>query len=333
MYFHPRLLSILTTRRCTAACDHCCIGSSPTQTQAIPVARIHGLIDEATRIPTIEKIVFTGGECFLLGRALDELVAHATAQALGTRVITNGYWAVDDRSARRRVETLAAAGLGEMMISTGTFHQRFVPVTRVASAARAAADAGLLVRLAIEVCDQSTFDEGTLLDELAEPIAAGSVVVGHDPWTTDVGQRGQAVLSHEYLLDAEPERAHGRCDLLFNVVSVTPAQELMACCGFPQEQLPLMQLGSVAERALDDVLDEAPPELLKMWIHTDGPAAIGAFVAKYVPGFELPRVASICELCAGLQRSEVAMRVLGEHAGEVASHVASRFARLHGARA
>ena len=58
MFFRPRYLSILTTRQYTAACDHCCIGSSPQQRQAIPVQRIHELIDEATRIESIELMLF-----------------------------------------------------------------------------------------------------------------------------------------------------------------------------------------------------------------------------------------------------------------------------------
>ncbi|MBV9408392.1 MAG: radical SAM protein, partial [Candidatus Eremiobacteraeota bacterium] len=139
MFVRPRILSILTTRRCTAACDHCCIGASPRATGAIPVPRIHGLIDEAAKIPTIDRIVFTGGECFLLGEDLDRLIRHAHLTGFETRVVTNGYWAVNERAAAQRASALFAAGLDEMMLSTGTFHQQFVPVERIIAAARAVA--------------------------------------------------------------------------------------------------------------------------------------------------------------------------------------------------
>ncbi|MEA2663408.1 MAG: hypothetical protein QOI11_352, partial [Candidatus Eremiobacteraeota bacterium] len=109
----PRMLSILTTRRCTARCDHCCVGASPRATAAIPVPRIHRLIDEAKRIPSLERIAFTGGECFLLGPDLDALIAHAHRLELVTRTITNGYWAVNERAARTRVGALRDAGLDE----------------------------------------------------------------------------------------------------------------------------------------------------------------------------------------------------------------------------
>ena len=333
MFFCPRQLSILTTRQCTAACDHCCIGSSPRATQAIPVERIRRLIEEATRVPSIELIGFTGGECFLLGKALDELVGLASSYGFRTRVITNAYWAVNDSAARKRVAGLRAQGLGEMMISTGTFHQRFVSVTQVAAAARAAAEAGILTRVAIETCDQSTFDDAWLLQELADWIDTRRIVIGYDPWTTDPGGRGVAQLSHTRLLDEQPHRAGGRCGQILNVISVTPAQELIACCGFPQEHVERLRLGSVADRSLDEVLAASPPELLKMWLHTDGPSAIARFVASHVPGYQPPSSPSICEICVTLQRDEVAMRVIAQHAGEVVQEVATRFAALQAAPA
>ncbi|MEA2690228.1 MAG: hypothetical protein QOD51_2835, partial [Candidatus Eremiobacteraeota bacterium] len=271
MFFRPRYLSLVTTRRCTAACDHCCVGAGPRETDAIPVERMHRLIDEAARIPSFELIAFTGGECFLLGEALDELIGRATSRGFRTRVITNGFWAKSSEAARARVESVRARGLGEMMLSTGTFHQRFVPVARVIAGARAAAEAGIDTRIAIEACDQSEFDDGVLVHGLQDLIEAKRVFLSRDPWMPDAGARGTAAVTHERLLAQKPNAAHGRCGQILNVVSVTPRQDLIACCGFPQEQLPRMRLGSVADETLDAVLEAAPPELLKMWLHLDGP--------------------------------------------------------------
>lgn len=328
MFARPRMLSILTTRRCTAACDHCCVGASPRATAAIPVERIHRLIDEATRIPSIELIGFTGGECFTLGHHLDELVGHAHAVGFKTRVITNGYWAVNQQPARQRMDGLRAHGLDEMMLSTGTFHQRFVPVERIIHGARAAARAGILTRISIEECDQSTFDDALLCAELADLVAAQKIYLGRDPWTNDAGGRGTAQLSHDRVLAAEPDRADGRCPQILDVISVTPDQELVACCGYPLEELPRLRIGSVRDRALDAVLLDAPNGLFKMWLHVAGPTGIAEFVARYIPGYVLPASATICQSCVALQRDERAMRVVTEHAGEIERAVAAEFLRL-----
>jgi hypothetical protein len=322
------VLSILTMRRCTAACDNCCVGASPKANGAIPPARIHGLIDEAKRVPSIERIVFTGGECFLLGRDLDALIAHAHELELMTRVITNGYWAVNERAARDRVRTLGSAGLDEMMLSTGTFHQRFVPVKRIVYAARAAAAAGIATRISVEECDQSTFDDAVLRAELAEQIDTRTVFLAHDPWIADAGGRGTAELTHARFAEQDTRPANRRCAQVLDVITVTPDEQLTACCGFPMEQLPQLGIGSVAERPLDEVLGSAPNRLLPMWLHVAGPAGIADFVARYVPGYALPPFASICQACVSLQRDPRAMDAIGQHAAEIVRTVAADFVRL-----
>jgi hypothetical protein len=326
------MLSILTTRRCTAQCDHCCVGASPRATPAIPVTRIHGLIDEAKRIASIERIVFTGGECFLLGRDLDALVAHAHELELITRTITNGYWAVNERAASERVRALRSAGLDEMMLSTGTFHQRFVPVERIVHAARAAAAAGIATRIAIEDCDQQTFDDAPLRDELRDDIAAKRVALGRDPWTTDAGGRGTAELTHRQLLEHGPDRAAGRCSQILTGIAVTPDQQLTACCGFPLEELPRLRIGSIADRALDELLDQTPNRLLVMALHAVGPSGIAELVARHLPGFRLAPAASICQACVALQRDDDAMRVVADHASELVRTAVPEFLRLHDLR-
>lgn len=330
MLVRPRVLSLITTRRCTAACDHCCIGSSPTARGAIPVDRMHQLIDEAKQIPSIQRIGFTGGECFLLGRELDALIAHAHELELETRVITNAYWAVNEKAARARVASLRTAGLDQMQISTGSFHQRFVPVERVVHAARAAARAAIPSRIAIEMCDQQTFDPMSLHTELAGEIAARRVFLGHDPWTTDAGGRGVSEITHDDLFAKGAAYDSGGCGQMLDTITVTPDQQLLACCGFPMEQLPELRIGSVANATLADVLRAAPNQLLKMWLHVAGPRGIADFVARYVEGYALPPSVSICQSCVALQRDQRAMAVVVEHGAEIAQDVATQFIQLHG---
>lgn len=328
MFVRPRVLSILTTRQCTAACDHCCVGASPKARSRIPVDRIHRLIDEAARVPSIERITFTGGECFLLGPDLDALVGHAHGRGFAVRAISNGYWAVDGEAARKRLARLRRHGLGELMLSTGTFHQKFVPVERIAHAVRAAAAHGIAVRVSIEDCDQDRWDEAPLVSELADLIAGRRVQLVRDPWITDAGGRGAAALSNDTFLAGHPDFASGACRQILDGLSVTPDQQLVACCGFPQEELPRLRIGSVAEEPLDELLARTPDGLLKMWLHVSGPHGIAEFVSRHVPGYALPRAASICESCVVLQRDARAMSVITEHGHEVAREIASAYVRL-----
>ncbi len=317
MFARPRVLSLIVTHRCTAACDHCCFGCSPRAEAAIPLPRLRTLIDEAAALPSLAMVAFTGGECFLLGRELDALIARAHAHGLRTRAISNGYWATSAENARRRLSALRAAGLDELHLSTGDFHARDVPVERVVHAARAALERGLRASVWIEECRQSSFDEAAVRVPLAEAIAAGRLLVESQPWIPDAEGRGTTRLSHA----AERSRfagARAGCATILDVLSVTPAQQLVACCGFPLESLPDLHLGSVAQRSIGDVLAAAPDDVLKYWIHVAGPEAILDFVAARAPGYRLPvECVSVCQTCTHLYRDPTAQRVLVEHAAEI----------------
>jgi hypothetical protein len=318
MDVRPRILSLITTHRCTAACDHCCFGCSPKVTKAIPVPRLHALIDEAAAIPSFEMVGFTGGECFLLGKHLDALVARATGHGLRTRVVSNGYWAVTPAAARRRVETLRDAGLGEVHLSTGMFHQRFVPVERVLFAARAAAEARLWTTVWVEVCEGSTFDVAFVREALHDLVGDGRAYVGTQPWIENAEGQGEARLEHDPSRSRFLEDNKSGCPSILDVLSVTPDQTLVACCGYTMESIPELHLGSVAERSISDVLAAAPNELLKYWIHVEGPERILEFVRRYEPDYRLPvESPSMCQTCLHLHRDPVAKRVLAEHAGDI----------------
>jgi Radical SAM superfamily len=313
----PRILSLVTTHRCTAACDHCCFGCSPAVTKAIPVPRMHALIDEAAALPSFAMVGFTGGECFLLGRHLDALVARAHGHGLRTRVVTNGYWAVNQLAAQRRIAALAAAGLDEAHFSTGTFHARFVPVERVLAGARAAAEANLVTSVWIEAREGSAFDAAGVRGALADLIEQRRVYVGTQPWIESAEGRGEARLSHDPSLSRFRAANKSGCNSVLDVVSVTPDQTLIACCGFTMESIPELHLGSVADRTLGEALAAAPNEFLKFWLHVDGPERILEFVRRFEPGYRLPvESPSMCQTCLHVHRDPLARRVLAEHADE-----------------
>ena len=89
----PSALTILPTYQCTAACKNCCFGCTPNIKGRIPQDRLLSYIGEAKKIPSLRLVVFSGGECFLLGEDLDEAIGLASGKDVITRCVTNGYWA------------------------------------------------------------------------------------------------------------------------------------------------------------------------------------------------------------------------------------------------
>lgn len=333
MLFRPRTLSIVTTLQCTAACDHCCFTCSPKVTARVPKDVITGAIRDAAEIPSMRHVVFTGGECFLLGEELVEHTAHAAGLGMVVRCVSNGYWAVNHKGAERRLKPMVAAGLRSLVVSTGSVHARFVPVDRVRTATVLAAELGLDVTVTLETYAGAEIDRAYLLEEpnFAALVEKKRIVIDESPWVPEVNGNGVAELSHP----AEQLRFHGersmtRCGSILDTITITPSMRVNACCGFPMEHLDDLLLGSLEDgRSLSEVLSNAADDFLRIWIHVDGPERIMNFVQRYEPSFELPLdAAHICSSCGYLLKSKTAMDVISEHYREVEDRVVDDYLGL-----
>ena len=90
-------LHFLLTYRCNSTCDHCFIYSSPNAPGTFTSNQIRRLLDEATKIGTIEWIYFEGGEPFLFYPIMLEGIKIARNLGFKVGVVTNAYFATDDK--------------------------------------------------------------------------------------------------------------------------------------------------------------------------------------------------------------------------------------------
>jgi organic radical activating enzyme len=129
---------IMMTYRCSAACKHCLVMSSPGQ--------------DATRV-TLEDAVEYGRDFQSLGRGV--IIAGGEALLFFNHVLTmcralqeagvpvafiesNGSWCRTDRLTIDRLRMLRQAGVQGMYFSIDGYHQEFVPAERVHRGARIA---------------------------------------------------------------------------------------------------------------------------------------------------------------------------------------------------
>lgn len=325
MLIRPHTMSLITTHQCTAACDHCCFTCSPQINKAIPFERMVSLIEEAAQSPSIRIVVFTGGECFLLGDRLNTLVEHATRLGLRTRCVSNGYWATSRDAAIKRIDGLAAAGLKELNLSTGSFHSQYVPVSRIVHAAYAAVNAGLLTVVNAEIYAESDFDieQLTRHPDIADLCRTKRLVVQRNVW---IENGGQANLTHAPESSRFREGNQAGCVTAMNVLAVTPDQSLVACCGLHLEHIPELHLGSVADRTIQEVIESTPDDFLKIWIHVQGPERILEFVKEHLPDYELPLSSPHpCQTCLHLYKDERAKAIIRENYHKVEAEITTLY--------
>lgn len=117
---NPTSLTLITTNQCTAACRNCCLNCNPKGTNRLSLVQMKRYVDTAIQsFPNISHVVLTGGECFLLGDDLADIIQYIHSKKLSSRVVTNGYWASSKESAKKILSGLKALGLSEEILVQG----------------------------------------------------------------------------------------------------------------------------------------------------------------------------------------------------------------------
>lgn len=294
-------LTLVTTYKCTAACEQCCFGCTPESEGRLSLAAMKGAISEAKHdFPRLQLVAFTGGECFLLKQDLFAAIEHATSLGLATRCVSNGSWGKSLRAAAATARRCRQAGLSELNISTGLDHAKFVPIESVINAASAALAQNIRVAVTIEQDDEASSFASQLLDDRMQalirshPTRLHIMVNSWMPFTLDEKRRKKS-----------SQTAEGPCPQLFGNIVVTPFKQIAACCGLTYEHIPEMILGTLGEGSLRQAADAQLDDLVKVWLHVEGPAGIArALLPSQEAKALIDRCDHICELCARVHQHQ-----------------------------
>jgi len=275
------------------------------------------------RFPSVKLVVFTGGECFLLGKALDQAVSHAKRLGFLTRCVTNGFWAKTPDIALKRVRELRAAGLTEINFSAGFAHQEFVHSESVLNGAISAAKEGMVAIVSVE---NRTAGEkrGEALSRhplmarfnAEHPERSGLLRVMETVWVSETPFGGG-------------ERTNSRpCDNILDSLVITPDMKLKSCCGLSVNSIPEMSMGCVSAENIRTKHAEQFDDFLKIWLKVDGPESIIKYVRsrREVPGpasFSHP-----CQACGFMYSSPEIRSYIREHFQEKMADVLFRFSAV-----
>jgi hypothetical protein len=255
-------------------------------------------IDQASGIPTLEWISFTGGEPFLLPRLLNELVGYATEKGLRTECVTNCFWAETPKKTEENLETLKGSGLDGLNVSADDFHQQFVSLRNVRNSLETAK------RLGLRTVIMSTARKGSALrlSEIVRTLEPEEIKILRDGEPTEddsvialesafipVG-RGAELHREEWLFGMSPVK--GPCHLVLRDIGIDSDAELLACCSAASIQT-RGHLGNVVETGLRELLADAWDQPVFRSLAEQGPSGLADYLGiGWRDGF-----VSRCHLC------------------------------------
>lgn len=324
----PDSVTILATYKCTAACENCCFGSNPFLTKRLDLDVILQFIEEGARLPSCKFVVFSGGETFLLREDLDRAVKYATNLGLATRCVTNGYWAKRMDRGRKRLAGLVNAGLKELNVSTGDYHQRWVSQDAVINAACLSVELGMRETVIVvemqrerRVSAETLYQDDRIRGLLDDRSAHFRLV--ESPWMP-MTQEQVIEQRPEILLNRNTLHLRGGCNSILKTLVLTPDQRVGMCCGLTREQIP--ELNSSWSEGMNSIIDQAGADFLKIWLAVDGPERILAWAATKDPAIEWEnKYAHHCHACAAIYRDPRVRSAIREHYRERIDDVLARY--------
>ena len=290
-------VGLLITERCNIECSHCWFESGPERTGRMTLEEAMGYIDQASEIPTVEWISFTGGEPFLLPDMLASLIGYASDRGLRTECVTNCFWADTEEGALELLERLVEAGLDAVNISADDFHQRHIPFERVSNCYRAASRLGLKIVIMCASARSSSLRIDNVIRSLGDrgihnirdgkprtPVSALAVETGFVP----VG-RAKNIPEEEWLIGESP--LDGPCGEVLRDIGISPSGDVLPCCSAAGIVEGAM-LGNAKEEGLAGIIEGASDDPLFVTLSTEGPSALAERLGLMKKGY-----VNRCHLC------------------------------------
>nr|WP_321352776.1 radical SAM protein [uncultured Methanoregula sp.] len=167
----------LLTYMCSLSCEHCFVCSSPSAEGTFTPGQIAMVLDEASRLGTVDTIYFEGGEPFLFYPVLLDGIRQAADRNYAVGIVTNGYFATSDENARCFLEPLRNLRICDFSVSDDVFHYEDRQENPAGRAFRIAQELGLPATiLALDPGGSGPEMKASLREEKKGVITEGSIM-------------------------------------------------------------------------------------------------------------------------------------------------------------
>ena len=109
------------------------------------------------------------------------------------------------------------------------------------------------------------------------------------------------------------------CKHLFEDIIINPYGEVYACCGIGVCHIPQMRLGNIHQEPIQTIYERAFEDVLKIWLYTEGPQDVLAFVKKKTGQKFNWHTRHNCDICRTIFTDKSILPILRDNVFEAAS--------------
>ncbi|MGE5502444.1 MAG: radical SAM protein [Ignavibacteriales bacterium] len=322
-------LNVLLTNWCNAECSHCCMNAGPRRSDSLAEEDVRKIVGELHRHNRLKVVVFAGGEPTARRNTLRHALRFCSSLGIRTRMVTNAYWARNERSAKKLLQDLRADGLNELNISCDDYHQAYIPIANVINAWQASKGLGFgAVIIANGTGPNNVINPGYLAAQLGEAIPVRSIhdkplrlsrtpkrdgtYFGISYSTFQRLERAAENVPEPIFVDVEdPSLLEGGCPHVIRNAALSPKGRLLACCGFEFPPGHPLDLGDARAEDCGRIIERANGHDFVAALAFLGPYFLLKVVAAVAPDLVRPqRFGSVCEICRTLTTDPEKMRVV-----------------------
>jgi MoaA/NifB/PqqE/SkfB family radical SAM enzyme len=312
LQFNALVLEI--TERCNAKCAMCYQAAGPKGSDIrgdsnLPLDVALRVIEEAAGLLEIEsRLHVSGGEAFI--RYQDTMAMFRKGKSLGILNIgatTNGFWAVNRDTARRRCEELFDAGLTYLEISMDYWHLPWVSVDRIRNLLWAARCAGIGAILRTLTTKSHHMDE--LFADFEDADFLG-VIIGNNR-VSPVGRGCSDIPANDIYYG----NTEGCCEDVL-ALTVTPNGNVYPCCA-GADMTDALACGNVHNDTLAQALFKMRTDrTMRQLIHV-GSGSLLPIIRELGYGDRIKdKYAHICHLCWDIFKDNELAEALRNHFAE-----------------
>jgi len=237
------------TFKCNIKCKHCLFKCSPKRKEKMKLSEAINYLNVLAS-EKIKYVAINGGEPLLFFNEINRLLAHAKKLGLKTAVISNGFWAKNEKKALNKIKTMRKNGLSALAISFDEFHQEFIPVENIANIIKASKKIKeIKVKLKIRGLKDLKILE--LINELSKKTGKHTINVSLE----SVFPAGRAHKIKGIKKVCLKKTRKVKCSVIFPFIN--PKGEVYLCCNAAcLGKKSVYFLGSTKEKPLEKILQE-----------------------------------------------------------------------------